>query len=80
MEVDLVAESVKFMFLGMGIVYLFLTLMIYVLKLQSFLILKFFPQATDTKTIQPLDSQKKSDNDGQIAAVITAAIMHYKKR
>ena len=79
MEVDLVAESVKFMFLGMGIVYLFLTLMIYVLKLQSFLILEFFSQVTDIKTIQLLDPRKKSDNEGQIAAVITAAIMHYKK-
>ena len=32
MEINLIAESVKFMFLGMGVVFAFLTIMIFVLK------------------------------------------------
>jgi len=35
-EVNLVSEAFKFMALGMGIVFLFLTVMIFILKLQAF--------------------------------------------
>jgi Na+-transporting methylmalonyl-CoA/oxaloacetate decarboxylase gamma subunit len=43
MEVNALVESVKFMFLGMGVVFAFLTIMVYAIKLQAFLIQKFFP-------------------------------------
>ncbi|MGE3301459.1 MAG: OadG family protein, partial [Arcobacter sp.] len=43
MEVNLIAESVKFMFLGMGVVFAFLTIMIFVLKAQGIILTKFFP-------------------------------------
>lgn len=34
MEINLVAESIKFMFLGMGVVFAFLTIMIFVKRIQ----------------------------------------------
>ncbi|MFA9238999.1 MAG: OadG family protein, partial [Candidatus Paceibacteria bacterium] len=43
MEINLIAESVKFMFLGMGVVFAFLTIMIFVLKAQGAILTKYFP-------------------------------------
>lgn len=43
-EIDLVSEAVKFMFLGMGVVFVFLILLVYILKLQSQIIQKYFSQ------------------------------------
>ena len=43
-EVNSLLEALKFMVLGMGVVFLFLTIMIYVLKIQSFILTKFFPE------------------------------------
>jgi oxaloacetate decarboxylase gamma subunit len=77
-EVNLVSEALKFMALGMGIVFLFLTVMIFVLKLQTFLIMKFFP----TKEQEKVSSWKPQNNpvstdDSDTTAAITAAIIHY---
>ena len=78
MEINLIAESLKFMVLGMGIVFLFLTTMIYVLKLQAYLIKKYIPEtndkATNSKEWQPAN---KSNDD--IIAAITGAIIHHSK-
>ncbi|PIF04737.1 MAG: sodium pump decarboxylase subunit gamma [Arcobacter sp.] len=77
-EVNLVSEALKFMALGMGIVFLFLTIMIFVLKLQAFLIAKFFPEKEKEKTCawKPQNNAAITDDRDTIAA-ITAAIIHY---
>jgi oxaloacetate decarboxylase gamma subunit len=77
-EVNLVSEAFKFMALGMGIVFLFLTIMIFILKLQAFLITKFFPLEEKEK----VSSWKPQNNpvtvdDRDTTAAITAAIIHY---
>ena len=77
-EVNLVSEAFKFMALGMGIVFLFLTVMIFALKLQTFLITKFFPEEEKEK----INSWKPQNNavsldDKDTTAAITAAIIHY---
>jgi hypothetical protein len=58
MEVDSVAESVKLMFLNTEVIYILLAFIIYIFKLDSLLILKFFPRKTNLVNIQTLDSQK----------------------
>lgn len=77
-EVNLVSEAFKFMALGMGIVFLFLTIMIFALKLQAFLISKFFPEKEKDKVSswKPQNSPAPADDKDTIAA-ITAAIVHY---
>lgn len=76
-EVNLVSESLKFMVLGMGIVFLFLTIMIFILKLQARLIAKFFPEKEETvsKEWKPKATQQSDDKD--TIAAITAAIIHH---
>ena len=77
-EVNLVSEAYKFMALGMGIVFLFLTVMIFVLKLQAFLIAKFFPLEEKEK-VSSWKPQNNSviEDDRDTTAAITAAIIHY---
>lgn len=83
MEVNLVSEAMKFMVLGMGVVFSFLTFLVFVLKFQAKLIAKYFPDAevpacdiAKTPATQP--AAKQEDNSGIIAA-ITAAVMHHRK-
>ena len=74
-DINLVSEALKFMALGMGIVFLFLTVMIFALKLQAKLIAKFFPLEVKEATSQ-WKPQVVEDNKDTIAA-ITAAIIHH---
>ena len=76
-EVNLVSEALKFMALGMGIVFLFLIVMIFALKLQAKLIAKFFPEKPKevSGTWKP-NTTNNVDNKDTIAA-ITAAIIHH---
>lgn len=76
-EVNLVLEAIKFMVLGMGIVFLFLTIMVFALKIQAKLIAKFFPEKEEkvSKEWKPQTAQKSDDKD--IVAAITAAIIHH---
>jgi len=82
MEVNLVTEGLKFMVLGMTTVFLFLVLLIYVLKLQEKIITKYFPQkeskSTTPKKVKAVTVPQ--NDDSQIIAAITAAITDFKKR
>ena len=78
METNLIAEAVKFMALGMGIVFTFLIVMIYALKLQAKIIGKYFPEKS---TPIPKKSQNtgtnQSNNTAKVAAIV-AAVQHHK--
>ncbi len=80
METNLVAESLKFMVLGMGIVYILLALIVFLTNLQAKIVAKYFPDkptnspSVKSKTITP----KNSDDDAVVAAIV-AAVKEYKK-
>lgn len=76
MEINLVSEGLKFMVLGMVTVFLFLILMVIVLKIQSKIVMKYFPVA---KATNPSNVQQ-STNDSTIVAVITAAITQFRNQ
>lgn len=76
MESSLVVEGVKFMFLGMGTVFLFLIILILAMYLQAYIIKRFFPEPY--KSPDAASSAKKQNVNHKIAA-ISAAIMHHKK-
>ncbi|MDD2789520.1 MAG: OadG family protein [Sulfurimonas sp.] len=75
METNLVVEGIKFMFLGMGAVFLFLALMIVMMNIMSYIIHRFFPepQASVKSTVAPEEDNRK------IVAAITAAIAHHRQ-
>lgn len=69
-------ESVKIMLLGMGTVFLFLSVMIYLTKLMSKIILKYFPEAPKAPEPTRTAQVKRSDDKAKVAA-IAAAIHHH---
>lgn len=72
-------EGLKFMVLGMVTVFLFLILLVVVLKIQSKIIMKYFPVAKAKATNSPT-VQNQSTNDSTLVAVITAAITQFRNQ
>ncbi len=75
-ETNLIVEAVKFMILGMGIVFAFLIIMVYALKLQAKIIGKYFPEKEKPTPKKPATSTHTSNN-AKIAAIV-AAVQHHK--
>ncbi len=76
METNLIAEAVKFMALGMGIVFLFLVIMVCALKIQAKIIGKYFPDKK-IEPQKPKTTATASNNTAKIAAIV-AAVQHHK--
>jgi len=82
METNLIIEGIKFMVLGMTTVYLFLMLMILVMKIVSKVVNTYFPQ----KKLAPISIKKtnlskpQKNNDDAIVAAITASIQQFRKQ
>ena len=76
MEINLVTEAFKFMLLGMGVVFSFLVIMIFVLKAQAALLTKYFPAKKIEAIKRP--QQAASTNETAKVAAIVAAVQHHK--
>jgi oxaloacetate decarboxylase gamma subunit len=77
MEINLVGEGLKFMVLGMLIVFVFLLVLVEVMKLQAKLINKYFPEKAPE-----VPETKQSNNATQEAhhvAAIIAAVTEFRK-
>ncbi len=79
MDINLVSEGLKFMVLGMVTVFLFLILMVIVLKIQSILVVKYF-QKPQTNQNTNIDTKVNIQNDTALIAVITSAITQFKNQ
>jgi oxaloacetate decarboxylase gamma subunit len=75
MEIDLVQEALKFMMLGMGVVFSFLIIMIFVLKAQAALLTKFFPHKEKEAVKRP-QATASSNQTAKVAAMV-AAVQHH---
>ena len=77
MDTNLVVEGLKFMGLGMGAVFLFLSIMIFFMSIMSKIVHKFFPE------VQPSAGSSSSpgtqNNQKKIVAAITAAIKFHRE-
>lgn len=68
--------------LGMGVVFLFLTLLVFTTKLLSYTVNRYFPQKVSTAPQKRMASPNLSGTEaqsGEIAAAITAAIARSKR-
>ena len=72
----MVFEALKFMLLGMGIVFLFLILMIALLTLQAKIINTFFKEKQNPNIKKSL---KPSSNNEETVAIISSAISQHIK-
>ena len=77
---DLLLESVKYMILGMGIVYLLLLLIVFLTKLQSRIITKYFAKSSSVEPLQSVQIEKENiEDDKAVVAAIVAAVSAYRK-
>ncbi|NCB02867.1 MAG: sodium pump decarboxylase subunit gamma [Spirochaetia bacterium] len=68
--------------LGMGVVFLFLTLLVFTTKLLSFTVNRYFPQKVSTAPVKRMASSVNSAHEaqsGEIVAAITAALARSKR-
>jgi oxaloacetate decarboxylase gamma subunit len=75
MEIDLVGEGLKFMVLGMAIVFIFLMVLVQVVKLQAYLINKFFPE----KAPEVAPASSNATEEAHHVAAIVAAVSEFRK-
>ncbi|MDD2384120.1 MAG: OadG family protein [Sulfurospirillaceae bacterium] len=79
MEINLIAETFKFLILGMSTVFMFLILLVYVLQIQSKIIMKFFPQKSVAENAGGKVARAKSTDNLAVVAAIAATLKTYKK-
>jgi oxaloacetate decarboxylase gamma subunit len=75
---ELLVSGVELMIVGMGIVYLFLTVLVILMKLMSALLQRFFPAKPFSAPGARITSP--SGIDKSTIAAITAAVHQYRKK
>lgn len=75
MEINLVGESLKFMVLGMLIVFVFLVVLVQIMKLQAKIINKYFPE----KAPEVPSSSNHATEEAHHVAAIVAAVAEFRK-
>ena len=75
MEINLVGEGLKFMVLGMAIVFVFLMVLVQVVKLQAYLINKYFPE----KAPEVTPSASNATQEAHHVVAIIAAVSEFRK-
>ncbi|MBE0494958.1 MAG: OadG family protein [Campylobacterales bacterium] len=80
MEINLVAEGLKFMVLGITTVFLFLMLMVALLYVQSAILTTFFPQKPTPKPHTSGSASSSSSDETTLVAVISAAIQTFRNQ
>ncbi len=76
--IEQVNNGLILMLLGMGVVFVFLTLLVFTTKLLSTLVIKFMPEQSVAQRPASVPSVTTS-TDTEIAAAITAAVAHSKR-
>jgi oxaloacetate decarboxylase gamma subunit len=76
---ELVLSGVKLMFIGMGIVYLFLALLVWVIGITAKLIQRYSPE-TQSHPIPVAQRGDTEEHDAELVAAITAAIHSHQNK
>ncbi|WP_292658409.1 OadG family protein [Nitratifractor sp.] len=77
MEVHLVSESIKFMILGMGIVFIFLYILVLLMRLQAWVIARYFPERSSVSGERAASSAEEEER-ARVAAIV-AAVAEYRR-
>ncbi len=78
MELDLVAEGIKFMIIGMTVVFGFLILMVVAISIQAKIVNRFFPEKpASTPKAAPAAG---SVDDASVVAAIMGAVKAFKNK
>ena len=77
---NLLWEGINLMVIGMGAVFSFLVLLVFATSIMSSLITKFLPEPTIISTSTAASPTSAKVDDGQLLAVISAAIHQHRSR
>ncbi len=72
-----ISLGLELMFVGMGIVFLFLTMLVIAINVMSALVQRFFPEAPPVPPAHPLIT---SNLDKSVVAAITAAVHQHRSK
>ncbi|RIZ70267.1 MAG: sodium pump decarboxylase subunit gamma [Methylococcales bacterium] len=72
---EMMSSGVELMFAGMGIVFLFLTMLVYAVNIMSTVIQRFFPDVPVSGMSAPLST----GIDKSVIAAITAAVHQHRR-
>ncbi len=73
---DLMSNAVNLMLVGMGFVFVFLTILVFATTFMSKLVLKYAPAPEPTPAAAP--TNQSASNDAQLMAVLSAAVAKYR--
>jgi len=73
---ELMSSGVELMFVGMGIVFLFLTMLVVAINVMSSLVLRFFPEAPPLIPV----ITATGGTDKSVIAAITAAVHQHRTK
>ncbi len=80
MEIHLVAESVKFMILGMTVVFFFLYFLVLLMRLQARIVARYFPlPESPVKQRKFAGDVEEAEEERRRVAAIIAAVAEYRK-
>lgn len=80
MEIDLVSEGLKFMVLGMMVVFVFLVILVQVMKLQAKIINKYFPDKALEAAPVSTNAPEEAKQEAHHVAAIMAAVTEFRKK
>lgn len=80
-DTQLMTEGLALMSLGMGIVFVFLTVLVMVTTLMSKIIGRYFPESAVPVSVQPSAQAAAgaADDDDDLMVVISAAVHRYRQ-
>lgn len=79
-ESELLREGLYLMVFGMGFVFMFLIILVYAVKLMSYLVIRFTPEpVVETKPAVRNEVSTQSVDNEHIKAVLAAAIHHHRR-
>ena len=76
---EMMSSGIELMFAGMGIVFLFLTMLVVAINMMSSLLQRFFPDAP-TSQVAVATTSVSSGIDKSIIAAITAAVHQHRSK
>jgi len=79
-EVNYVVEALKFMVLGMGVVFTFLFILVKVVELQAKLIAKYFPENIPQAPVAPAGNITEAEDENRRVAAIIAAVTEFRNK
>lgn len=69
-------EGINLMLIGMGTVFLFLTLLVFCVQIMSRLIGRYFPEAAPVPAPAPAPDRRQEE----VLAAVSAAVHHHRQR